>query len=58
MDVVDQAEVDHVDAELGVDDVLHRLGDLVRGQRRHPTSRGVDVGDVAVVGRVGRHLVS
>ena len=31
VDAVDEAEVDDVDAELGVDDVLHRLGDVVLG---------------------------
>ena len=31
---VDEAEVDHVDPELGVDDVLHRLGDVVDGDGR------------------------
>ncbi len=31
--VVDQAEVDDVDAEFGVDDVAHRLVDLVAGRR-------------------------
>jgi hypothetical protein len=29
VDAVDEAEIDDVDAELGVDDVLHRLGDVV-----------------------------
>ena len=34
VDVVDEAQVDDVDPELGVDDVLHRLGDVVLGDGR------------------------
>jgi hypothetical protein len=36
---VDQAEVDDVDAELGVDDVLHRLDDLVLGRQARCVGR-------------------
>src|SRR5690242_6523803 len=52
---VDEAEVDDVDPELGVDDVLHRLGDVVDGHRRRATAlpgRG-HVGEVAVVDALG-----
>src|SRR5699024_2280927 len=31
VNAVDEAEIDHVDAELGVNDVLHRLGDVLLG---------------------------
>src|SRR4051812_23243119 len=34
VEVVDEAEVDDVDAELGVDDVLQSLGDLIEALRR------------------------
>ena len=38
-DAVDQAEVDDVDPQLGVDDVAHRLLDVVERGRRPPTVR-------------------
>src|SRR6478735_4238637 len=52
---VDEAEVDDVDAELGVDGVLHRLGHVVDGHRRRAAARSGlgHVGQVAVVDALG-----
>src|SRR6185312_11999050 len=55
-DVVHQAEVDHVDAEFGIDDVAHGLLDVV--DRRHVRTRGGRLGQpldatLNVLGHVG-----
>ena len=39
VDAVDQAQVDDIDPELGVDDVLHRLEDIVLGGSRGAVPR-------------------
>ena len=51
--VVDQAEVDDVDAELGVDDVLQRLADLL-GRRATSTCPGGRAAVRRVLGRGAR----
>src|SRR3712207_2668368 len=48
VDAVDQPEDDDVDPELGVDDVLHRLGHVLHGQRRGCLGVGRDRRQVAV----------
>ena len=40
LDAVDQAEVDDVDPQLGVDDVLERLDDVVVGRDVSPAGEG------------------
>src|SRR3954449_5462451 len=47
---VDEAEVDDVDAELGVDDVLHRLGDVVDADGRRAAASSLrNLGEISVV---------
>ncbi len=49
LDAVDEAEVDDVDPELGVDDVAHGLLDVGRGRRGRRRGGG---------GGLGRHRFS